>query len=411
MDRDSHTDELTMLVERIQFRALTQGGFDPSTFSRRLDAQEITPLKLLAMRAAVAWLRLRGRKHDAGVLSGMLAYVARVSPDLARFEETKASFHRKFEQPRSKYQREDDHILLMLIRDAILQALAELPESDSLGGLVKTIRVTTLATAPIGRCNAEIRKCRRSDRFAIILDDEVGRAASQMGLIYAAIAGENDGRVVLDSLQAVANLNEAGAAVQSYRSMVQAFVCDGSTRIAIPMLPENEFATRVMSTFAQLSLVFVLAHEYAHAHLGHLRRPFDSTAKDDDAADAAFGIAEETQADLLAMEVTEVVCRNWGCNPSLAFAGAAAVLCLYASAYDSIGSMHRCGAGTSTYADAIRKATRHPSPSDRLHQLLAHQPAATWAFHVVRCLQQIGTQTCSGKPHPRWAALEAAFAA
>lgn len=405
----SNDPEMIAEVERIQLRALEEGGFDPASFAKRTDALEFKPLRRMAMHGLVALLHLTGRTGLAQTLAHNLMYMADISAEAANLPASIRDVARRFPPPTSRYQREDDHYFLMEMRHTIISALTQLSDDVPLRALLETINHTILATAPIGRYNAEIRSGPSRDVFAVILDDEIGRVAVQMGLIFAALVDEKDGRLVLDSRLAVEKLSKGGTAISSYRSIVEGFVHHGSSMVAMLEIPRNAFAKKAMLTFAQLSVVFVIAHEFAHVHLGHLK----SCMLEDENAEIAFAVAAEVDADLLAMEVTQCVCRYWGINPGLAAPAAAAVLSVYGSVYATIG--RRCGHGgqvsATTLEAAIRLATSHPSPSDRLQHLLSpEEPAAVWAIHVVHKLHASLTDSHTARsPHARWTKLAKAF--
>jgi hypothetical protein len=408
--------ELLATVEGVQLRAIKDAGFDPATFSERTDAVERTFGRRMYLRGVSAWLRLTGRSREADLVKDALAFGASTARHTARLPIVLRDVAARMPGTILRYQRNDDHYMLEEMRQILVSALSTLPAGDPARGLLETLDATQLATAPIGRCNAIIQANRAGDRFAIILDDEVGRVASQMGLLFASLVKRSGKQMTLDSRHAVAQLAAGTRAQQVYRTMVEAFVEYGSTTLAAGLPPRGRFDIDVMSTFAQLGLIFVLAHELAHAHLGHLsarRGPAAMIVDDEEtmAEEESFAQAAELEADALAKRIAQCVCRFWDVDPGLVGPAALMILQLYGSAYDQVAAQAARPANAEQRAAAVRAAFSHPTPEDRLARLLSTDvPAEVWAIHVAQHLRAAGRETERRPLHKRWRKLDAALA-
>lgn len=402
-------------VEQFQHRQLIRAGFDPERFAQRSDADELTlPIRLAAHGLRLA-LWITGRRERAEQVGAFLEHARERARDAPRLRELTAERSARDPAPASRYQRRDDHSFLLEMRSIMRSALDQLPAGNPLRGMIKTIDTTLLATAPLGRCNASIRASADRCSFAIILDDEIGRLAVQMGFLFAQLVVENRGSMILDPRRAEELLAKADGPIVQFGKIVRGFITDGSSLMAVPPARPSRFSIDVMTTFAQLAVIFILAHEYSHAFLGHLddrtqalRLMEESEDEDGEAEGQTQTNSIEAEADASARAVVLCVCRFWNCDPSLAGPAAIAILSVYDAVYRSMASGTGASAGR---IDAIvGELFHHPAPVERLRRLI--DPSAQsdgWAYCVAEGLSQYRAEAQPDQIHGRWSGLLAAL--
>lgn len=404
--------ELTDYVERFQHRQLIAVGLDPDRFARRTDADEVSlPIRLAAHGLRLVF-QVVGRREQAQQLGEFLGFArarAREAPRLRRLISQRTA---RDPAPASRYQRLDDHSFLIEMQSIVRAALERLPPSNSLRAMIVTIDSTILATAPIGRCNAFIRSSADGRFFAIILDDEIVRLAVQMGYFFADLVVEKQGAMILDSRRAEELLADSAGPIAQFDKIIGGFVEDGSSLMAIPPARPSSFAIDVMTTFAQLAVIFVLAHEYSHAMLGHLedrRGQLALMEEDETVEEEARSSIVEAQADANAWAVVQCVCRSWGCDPALAGPAAISILSVYDAVYRSIAEA--TGGDGSARLDAIvGEIYNHPAPGERLRRLIDESAAnEAWAFYVARGLTRYRAAVRPSHIHTRWRRLVSAL--
>jgi hypothetical protein len=416
IDAAAFDRDLLAEVERFQHRQLTLAGFDPDTFAQRSDADEVSlPTRLAAQGLRLA-LWATGRREQAAQVGDYLKLARARARDAPRLRELTAERLAADPAPPSRYQRRDDYSFLLEMRTIIRAALERLPASDPLRAMIGTIDATLLATAPLGRCNASIRASADGRNFAIILDDEIGRLAVQMGHLFAGLVVENRGTMVLDSRRAEALLATADGPIVQFDRIVRCFVEDGSSMMALAPATPSRFEIGVMTTFAQLAVIFILAHEYSHAFLGHLDdrhqqlRLMDEDGDDEEAdlREQARTVSFEAQADANARAVVQCVCRYWGCDSGLAGPAAIAILSVYDAVYRSIAT--GAGAGSSRLDAIVGEIFRHPPPRERLDRLIdTRVPSEIWGYYVAQGLARVRAPARFKTIHARWNGLVAAL--
>ncbi|WP_296715777.1 hypothetical protein [Tistrella sp.] len=400
-------------VESFQHRLLIRAGFDPETFAQRSDADEVTLPIRIASRGLRLIFRITGHRDRAEEIGSFIEYARERSREAPLLRKLTAERTARDPAPVSRYQRRDDHSFLLEIRSLIRAALDKLPAGDPRRDMIQTIDRTLLATAPLGRCDAWIRASADRRSFAITIDDEIVRLASQMGFLFAEIIGEHRDTMILDSHRAEELLTKADGPITQFGKIVRGFIIDGSSLMAIPPARPSRFSRDVMATFVQLAAIFILAHEYSHAHLGH----FDDhgqflrmmeECEDDDEEAARYQKARtdsiEAEADANARAVVLCVCRFWNYDPSLMGAAAVSILSVYDAVYRSIAA----SAGfDESRADAIvSRLFNHPSPSERLRRLInPSAPSDVWAHYVAKGLAQHRFEVRPDRIHRRWSGL------
>lgn len=395
-------------LERLQLAALRRGGFDPETFVGRTDMVELSPARRAAVTGGAWLMRLAGRTGLADNLGSLAKYMNAVAPGARAFPGLLRAAAAAAPSPPTRYQRQDDHLLLWEMRGRLADAIGAFAPDDPRRGLQETLARTTLATAPLGRCNAMIFADPGQTQFAVIVDDELARLLVQMGLLYGRLIRSNGAAMVLDSALAEQRLAMETPEVGAFRSLVDVFLTRGTSELAASLGAPSAFEVGVMTTFVQLAWVWILAHELAHAHLGHLKAlggQWGLLEEDDadPAAEAAFILAAENEADRLATEVTQAACVRLGCNPGLAVPAAAMVLQVFSSVYAGVAGRAAPSGPSEAREIVIRDHFRHPTPDERLSRLIAPR-RDTWAWYVRQGLA--GVRSAAGPQlHPRWTPL------
>jgi hypothetical protein len=403
---------LCALIERVQRRHILAAGFDPDKFAARTDAGEFGVGRRLILTVLAPVLRFTSRRREAEAIDAVLGYVNVVGGGMSGLNGAIAAAQTRHPEPATTLQRRDDHVFLCELRAMIVGAVGADLVDPSLRSFCDTLDRTLLATAPIGRCNAVIHANTAADNYAMVLDDELGRACVQAGFIFAALVEEGaDATMSFDVSKLSERLSPQIAG--SFCSMVASFVEKGSTRWAAPLAPRSEFAIGAMTTFSQLALAWMLAHEVAHAHLQHLtpvRRRALLDADDDDRRELSFAIEAEFEADAFAKRICQAICLHWGCAPGLAGASAAIALLLYDSAYDAIA--RAIGIDKAHGVATSRAVFRHPAPSERIARLVSgNNPIEVWARETILLLRHEASQLKVRRVHQRWSTLSDALRA
>ena len=388
------------IAERAQIRAIERRGFKAEKFSTLIQS-EISVVSQIKYKILFLAIKIFGSAEHSEIASKLSKYQDFYKEEWRLIPAATEAMAARFPPPATKYQRVDDHYALMELKEILVAALTGCDKYSRWELVLKTLKRTLIVTAPIGRCNAESRST-ADGNYVVVLDDEILRVSTQMGLIFSQLIEWRGDFIVLDTDNIVKKFSTDLSIRRSYQSIVRGFVKYGSSIFSSPLVPREERDATAMAMFSQFGVMFVLAHELGHVTLGHLDRTISADNQEIDDLELAY--KDEIDADEFASELVACVSRFLGYPTNFTALAAAAILPVYASVYRQLALRKiNTTASELQLQNAIRIMTSHPPPEERLERIFSNSDSTSlWSAKVVReLLNSIGATECE-RYHPRW---------
>jgi hypothetical protein len=388
-------------VENAQLRILIKNGISPKSFNEKKDSFKLTFFERATARIFLTVFSILRKTVVVTFLKQVLKLDSRAPFEASKSSEFREEIIRLCPPTTFLYQREDDYYFVIEHIHQIIQATSTLPTSSPLKTLDTTVSRTLIALAPIGRCNARLISG-RFNTAALLLDDGMILLSAQMGALFASLLETNGDNVVLDSNNVSRCFIKNPLASRIYYKIVDDLIYQGKSGTYAHLLPLDNQKIRAFEIFSELAITFILAHELAHIHLGHL-----NLLSKDEIVDELLPMQAELEADQLAKEILRLVCQNKGYDPDLAGVSSVFIMAIYDSVYDTIGNLFgiRDRLGDECFDERIAVATAHPPAKERIKRLLSGtSPTESWAIQLVSHLKATDKYHIprQRKPHRCW---------
>jgi hypothetical protein len=252
----------------------------------------------------------------AGEITKDIAAKFNLSPDfLQKIEKAKSEARSKMF---SKFEPLDSFMILLRLTEEIEETLHSL----TLEKQTKKVLFGSLGTGDINGVAIEFEN---PDYFIVLIDDGVfgfaNLLAKALAQCFPLVGSEGDYLQISVELDLVkSRLEEKPDIADRFTQLVLGYVIGGNPHAAPPYLPEKEYVG-LLSIWRDAMEMFILAHEFGHASLGHLEGNTRAAIVHDGFNELPMSWQQEYEADQFGLFLTLATLNRRGLEPSLTYAG------------------------------------------------------------------------------------------